>query len=292
MTSEQTIAQRGGSLLRDILATEEPVDIRPIMAGFPTGVSIVTAFDRAGRPWGMTCTSLCSVSLSPPILLICLRCDSPTLDAVLSGGSFAVNLLHDQARPAAELFASGAPNRFDRIGWHTEGNTSGPHLIDSAHTIADCTVAGSRVVGDHTVITGQVGSAVQLRPQQPLLYGLRRYASWLDTVESLDQLDHQLDQIDKIDATVLLVSRRGVLRTLAMLADAPLRHNELARTTGMDNKSLARVLRQAQQDALVSRHVDTEKIPVQVLYHLTRRGEEMLAALEPLARWWDKYAEP
>ncbi len=160
-----------------------PVDMRPLMAGFPSGVVVTTALHPDGQPWGMTCTSLCGVSLEPPILLVCLRCGSSTLDALSASRSFAVNLLHDQARAVAELFASGAADRFARVRWTGGGDTAGPHLLDAAHTIADCTVLDDSVVGDHAVVMGRVRAIHQLRPQRPLLYGLRRYATWSDSVD-------------------------------------------------------------------------------------------------------------
>src|SRR5256885_16017012 len=106
----------------------EPVDLGPFMSGFPPGVSIVSAFDEEDRPLGMTCTSLCSVTLSPPTLLVCLRQGSPTLDAVLTTGTFSVNLLAHHARPTAALFGSGAPDRFDRVAWSRPDSAGGPHL--------------------------------------------------------------------------------------------------------------------------------------------------------------------
>jgi flavin reductase (DIM6/NTAB) family NADH-FMN oxidoreductase RutF len=178
MMSEQGAVPPAGTPPR-----EEPVDTRLLWAGFPTGVSIVTALDRDDRPWGMTCTSLCSVSLDPPVLLVCLRCGSPTLNAVRDRDMFAVNLLHDQAQPTAELFASGVPDRFDHIGWRTGDRTAGPHLVNSAHTIADCAVIDAKVVGDHCVLMAQVRSVTRLNTHQPLLYGLRRYATWQEAVE-------------------------------------------------------------------------------------------------------------
>jgi flavin reductase (DIM6/NTAB) family NADH-FMN oxidoreductase RutF len=168
---------------REGAAREQAVDTRLLWAGFPTGVSIVAAVDREDRPWGMTCTSLCSVSLDPPVLLVCLRCGSPTLEAVRDHGTFAVNLLHDQAQPTAELFASGVADRFDHINWHAGEDTAGPHLVNSAHTIADCDVIDSNVVGDHCVIMGRVRAVTRLNAHQPLLYGLRRYATWQEAVE-------------------------------------------------------------------------------------------------------------
>ncbi|SBT43348.1 flavin reductase family protein [Micromonospora narathiwatensis] len=164
-------------------STSVPVDMRPLMASFPSGVTVTTALHSDGRPWGMTCTSLCSVSLDPPILLVCLRCGSPTLEAIAASRSFAVNLLHEQARAFAELFASGAVDRFEQVRWSADGDAAGPHLLDAAHTIADCEVVEDSVVGDHAVVLGRVRAVTRLRPQRPLLYGLRRYATWSDSVD-------------------------------------------------------------------------------------------------------------
>lgn len=158
-----------------------PADLRSLMAAFPTGVSVVTATGRDGTRWGMTCTSVCSVSLDPPVLLVCLRCGSPTLGAVVDSGLFAVNLLHARARPTAELFASGAPDRFERVVWRAGEGAAGPHLTHASHTVADCLVIGAQPVGDHTVVLGRVDAVTPLGDRRPLLYGLRQYASWHET---------------------------------------------------------------------------------------------------------------
>ncbi|MDJ0463796.1 flavin reductase family protein [Streptomyces sp. H27-C3] len=156
------------------------------MSGFPTGVTVVTTCGADGIPRGMTLTSLCSVSLDPPVLLVCMRTGSPTLDAVLESGSFAVNLLHLRARTTAELFASGAPDRFDRVSWHAQAPAAGPHLLEAAHTIADCSVTAHHEVGDHVVIMGGVMAVSRLGGDQyPLLYGLCRFATWPETDDLL-----------------------------------------------------------------------------------------------------------
>ncbi|MFI7546099.1 flavin reductase family protein [Actinoplanes sp. NPDC049599] len=168
--------------------TGGPADLRTLMAAFPTGVSVVTATGRDGTLRGMTCTSLCSVSLDPPVLLVCLRRGSPTLAAVVDSGLFAVNLLHAQARSTAELFASGAQDRFERVVWQAGEGAAGPHLTHSSHTVADCLVINAQAVGDHTVVLGRVDTVTPVLDRRPLLYGLRRYASWpgiaLSPVES------------------------------------------------------------------------------------------------------------
>lgn len=155
-----------------------PVDLRSLMAAFPTGVAVVTTKAEGCRPWGMTCTSLCSVSLRPAVLLVCLRSGSPTLEATLESGGFTVNLLKDDARHIAELFASGAPDRFSRIDWCEPTGCAGPHLHTSSHSVADCVVTHSASVGDHEVVFGEVVTITHRATPVPLLYGLRRYASW------------------------------------------------------------------------------------------------------------------
>jgi flavin reductase (DIM6/NTAB) family NADH-FMN oxidoreductase RutF len=154
------------------------VDLRPFMAGFPTGVAIVSTFDDEDRPWGMTCTSMCSVTLSPPTLLVCLRNGSPTLHALLTTGTFSVNLLAGHARPDAALFASGAPDRFDRVAWNRPDSAGGPHLYRAAHAIADCRVDQHSLVGDHVMVLGEVTRTSQESVSAPLLYGRREYAAW------------------------------------------------------------------------------------------------------------------
>ncbi|WP_194916639.1 flavin reductase family protein [Catenulispora rubra] len=162
---------------------EQAVDIRRLMAGFPTGVSIVTATDADGVQRGMTCTSLCSVTLRPPTLLVCLRRDSPTRQAVCAVRGLTVNLLHDRARSVAEMFGAAVPDRFERVPWTQSERGGGAHLIDAAHTIADCAVAQAQDVGDHTVVMAEVVALHHMREPVPLLYGMRRYGAWEDTAE-------------------------------------------------------------------------------------------------------------
>ncbi|MGW7021212.1 flavin reductase family protein [Streptomyces decoyicus] len=155
-------------------------EFRALMSLFPTGVAVIGALDTAGRPWGMTCSSLCSVALTPPTLLVCLRSTSPTLDALLGTGTFSVNLLHHTAQDVAELFASGDPDRFRATPWHLPDAAGGPHLRDAAHAVGDCRVVSTLHIGDHTVVLGHVlrVGALATAGQTPLLYGLRQYAAW------------------------------------------------------------------------------------------------------------------
>ncbi|MFJ9041549.1 flavin reductase family protein [Streptomyces sp. NPDC102406] len=153
-------------------------DFRAMMSSFPTGVAVIAAEDLDGTPRGMTCSSVCSVALDPPTLLVCLREGSPTLQAVLASGEFTVNLLHEDARDVAELFASGDPERFRVTPWDRRPEGAGPHLSRDAHTIADCTVSLTQRVGDHVTVYGRVRGIRTPSELPPLLYGLRTFAAW------------------------------------------------------------------------------------------------------------------
>ncbi|RKT12176.1 flavin reductase (DIM6/NTAB) family NADH-FMN oxidoreductase RutF [Streptomyces sp. 1114.5] len=162
------------------VTTVAPEQFRSLMSTFPSGVAVVTTSDLDGKPWGMTCSSVCSVAVEPATLLVCLRAGSPTLAAMLRRSTFAVNLLHTRARGTADLFASGTPHRFDLVRWSADSEAAGPHLTDDAHSVADCRISRTVDVGDHTVVFGEVFRVEhpEADDSSPLLYGLRKYSSW------------------------------------------------------------------------------------------------------------------
>src|SRR4051812_48625790 len=76
-----------------------------IMAAFPSGVVVVTATDEQGTPRGLTAISFCSVSLEPPLCLVCVSSHSRTLPVIEQSGGFVVNVLRADQEPLAERFA-------------------------------------------------------------------------------------------------------------------------------------------------------------------------------------------
>lgn len=155
-------------------------DFRAMMRGFPTGVAVVTATDLAGQPWGMTCSSVCSVTLEPPTLLLSLRVGSPTLAAVLERSHFTLNFLHALGQKTAELFGSSSGHRFDHVRWEQPLDAAGPHLFADAHAIADCRVDRHDRFGDHEVVYGQPYRITAHQSHRPLLYGQRNFRPWPD----------------------------------------------------------------------------------------------------------------
>ena len=158
-----------------------PTALRGFMNGYYTGVTIVTSVDVSGRPHGLTCNSLVSVTLDPPTLLVCLDRKAGTLNAVRECGAFAVNLLSERGKAAAQTFASPDPDRFASVRW--EPSPQGlPRLVDDAFAIAECTVADEHSVGDHVVVFGRVRD-IEGEPDSPLLYGMRTFSRPSDAVE-------------------------------------------------------------------------------------------------------------
>jgi flavin reductase (DIM6/NTAB) family NADH-FMN oxidoreductase RutF len=161
-------------------STVDTDEFKALMSTFPSGVVIVTTADRLGTPWGLTCSSLCSVSLVPPLLLVCIRRGSRALATITERGLFAVNFLHFEGREAAEVFASAAASRFSHVPWQRTPQLALPSLSDHAHAVAECRVKELYKLGDHCVVVGEVAAIQTMRSAPPLLYGLRRYATWTE----------------------------------------------------------------------------------------------------------------
>jgi len=104
----------------------------------------------------------------------------------------------------------------------------------------------------------------------------------------LDGDDNLTLEVSGLGEVVEVVSRRGILPILAGLATRPMRHNELARYTGLENKQLSRALRCAEDAGLVNRRVRGNGRPVEVAYCLTERGASLVMALNSLAHAWER----
>jgi flavin reductase (DIM6/NTAB) family NADH-FMN oxidoreductase RutF len=157
-------------------ATVTADQYRTLMSAFPTGVAVVTAVGAAGQPCGMTCSSLTSVTLNPPMLLVCLQLGTRTERAVRASGAFAMNLLSSTALATAELFARPVADRFSKVCWAWSSGGL-PQLTADAFAVADCAVTEIRDLSDHAVLFGRVERVAQ-SPDRPLLYGFRQYCAW------------------------------------------------------------------------------------------------------------------
>lgn len=149
----------------------DPQTFRQALGSFASGVTVVTTTDGA-RPHGLTVSSFSSLSLDPPLILICIGKESRGHDTILRSGRFAVNILAADQEWISRHFASAEDDKFAGVSWHP-GDFALP-LIDSAVAQITCTLHASLPGGDHTILVGEVVAA-HVSPAQPLLYFRRNY---------------------------------------------------------------------------------------------------------------------
>ncbi|WP_326566170.1 flavin reductase family protein [Amycolatopsis rhabdoformis] len=156
-----------------------PVDalaMRGVMGRFATGVAVVTT-GVDGAPHGMTVNSLTSVSLEPPLLLVCLTTGARTTDAVVEARRFAVNVLSTRQEQLALRFARRGEDHFEGLGV-TQGLHEIP-VVPDALVHLECTVVRVMTAGDHEVVLGEVGRICQ-REGKPLGFLGGRFSDVVD----------------------------------------------------------------------------------------------------------------
>ena len=149
----------------------DPQSFRAAMRSLAAPVTIVTTVDDAGRPWGFTASSVCSLSLDPPLLLVGVARTSSCYEALVNSRSFLVNLLTANHAALATRFATSGIDRF--ADGPFEVAAGGAYLPDAAALIR-CRVAERLTVGDHTLVVGAVAHA-SVRGGAPLLRHDRTY---------------------------------------------------------------------------------------------------------------------
>jgi flavin reductase (DIM6/NTAB) family NADH-FMN oxidoreductase RutF len=140
---------------------------RQLLGRFATGVSVLTARDADGTPQGMTASSIASVSLTPPLLLVAVDHANDMHAAMLGAAHFVVNILAADQETLARAFAAETTNRFDGVGYGL--NRHGIPLLDGALAHIECVKHAAVPGGDHTVFFGLVTGG-EVTERRPLLY--------------------------------------------------------------------------------------------------------------------------
>jgi flavin reductase (DIM6/NTAB) family NADH-FMN oxidoreductase RutF len=151
----------------------EKAEFRRALGHFAAGVTVVTAKLADGQAVGITVTAFSSLSLEPPLALICIDRRARIHDHLQVGSAFAVNLLGQDQEFVSRRFASSEPDQFREIGYR-EG-TSGSPLIAGAIATVECRITELLPGGDHTIIVGTV-EATTVAEGKPLLYFRGGYA--------------------------------------------------------------------------------------------------------------------
>ena len=145
---------------------------RAVLGRFASGVTIVTVRGANGRDYGMTVSAFSSVSLEPPLVMVCIGEEASLKPMIAEATHYGVSILASDQEPLSRRFAAHG-ERFDGIGF-TRGE-NGMALIDGALAFMECRIVARHRAGDHTVVIGEV-EAASVEDARPLLYYRGGYA--------------------------------------------------------------------------------------------------------------------
>ena len=145
-----------------------PAEWRAAMGCFPSGVTVVTTWD-GDKPVGTTVNAFCSVSLEPPLLLICLDYANPALAPLERCGFFGVNILSGGGRELA-LHFSRHPEEDRFAGLEFRARVGGAPQLQVAPVFIECALEHSYEGGDHRIIVGRGLHIEHASEMSPLLY--------------------------------------------------------------------------------------------------------------------------
>ena len=151
----------------------DPRTLRDALGCFATGVTVVTCVADDGRPVGLTANSFTSVSLDPPLLLVCIAKAAASAKALIAAPHFAVNVLQTAQQPASIRFSTRDEDRFGTTPW-SEGELGVPILKDSLG-VFECETHAVHDGGDHHILVGHVIKASFDPSMDPLLFFRGRY---------------------------------------------------------------------------------------------------------------------
>jgi flavin reductase ActVB len=146
---------------------------RDTMGAFASGVTVVTTRDQSGQFVGFTASSFCSLSLDPPLLLVCIQKDADCYAAFMEALAFAVSILAHGQEEIARRFATKAIDKMNGTSV-VAGPSTGLPVITGASAWAECAVRDRLDGGDHTILVAEV-IAVDSSDQPPLVRFLREF---------------------------------------------------------------------------------------------------------------------
>ena len=150
-----------------------PDEFRAVLGRFPSGVTVVTTRGADGSDQGMTVSAFCSLSLDPPLVLICIEHSASVHEALTTAPGFAVNILSARQEQIARRFSIVDIERFEGVGFTT--SSSGYAILDDIVGLIECRRVALHEGGDHTIIVGEV-EATRIEIGTPLLYYRGGYA--------------------------------------------------------------------------------------------------------------------
>jgi flavin reductase ActVB len=167
-TEEEQMVSREGHRSDALPPTVEPQAFRDAMARFPTGIAIVTTHDEDGAPYGFTASSFCTVSLDPPLVLVCLAKSAHSYPVFARASDFAVSILRAHHTTLARQSASNTVDMF-RHG-HFVRTARDRTVVTGASAVTECLVHSRYEVGDHMIMVGRVDAVLLGHKGTPTVY--------------------------------------------------------------------------------------------------------------------------
>jgi flavin reductase (DIM6/NTAB) family NADH-FMN oxidoreductase RutF len=147
-------------------------ELRRVMGHFCTGVTVITTRDEAGRPYGLTANAVTSVSLTPPLLLVCVDRKAESHAHFFASKVFAVNILCEAQEHLSRRFAVSGGDKFADVAWRPGG--LGAPLLEGALAHVECRIVETFEGGDHVIHLGEVEHA-EIHGGRPLLFYQGQY---------------------------------------------------------------------------------------------------------------------
>ncbi len=155
--------------INSVLAAD---DFRRVLGHFVSGVTLVTTCDEESRPTGLTASAFTSVSLDPPLVLVCVDHKAQSYPALRDAGRFAVNILRSDQEALSRRFASTRLDKFAGVPFTL--SRLGLPLIEESLATIECVTVAAHPEGDHTIFVGRVERAT-VGSGQPLIYYRGQY---------------------------------------------------------------------------------------------------------------------
>lgn len=152
--------------------TIDPQQLRAVMGHFATGVTIITTKDKNGKPYGLTANAFTSVSLQPPLALVCIDKNVQCYFCFGESKVFSVNVLGEGQEEISRRFATKGVEKFD--GVRSRLGQNGVVLLEDAIAHLECKIVNSFDGGDHTVYIGEIIDA-DSSGDRPLLFFKGKY---------------------------------------------------------------------------------------------------------------------
>jgi flavin reductase (DIM6/NTAB) family NADH-FMN oxidoreductase RutF len=147
-------------------------ELRRVMGMFATGVTVLTTRDAQGRPYGLTANAVTSLSLDPPLLIICIDKRAETHPHFFDSRCFVVNILAEDQAELSAHFAKSGGEKFGTLPFST--NQDGVPVLEGTLAHVECRIVETYDGGDHVIHIGEVQNA-EVRGGRPLLFFQGKY---------------------------------------------------------------------------------------------------------------------